>query len=486
MDETKMTTNKHHRQKKSSSPPSTTTTTTTTDKKSKVNHEITDIWSPQNYSTLEQLIREYIGPLFLMIICPIFVNVAAFVGKYYQSDVFLAISSNSTTTILSTSFVIPSYSIIKIIILFCTLETILLLLLPGKIYEGARAPSGYVPTFKDNGGMACILTLCAFKVFTDCNLLNPCIVYDELLGIQTLLNITALIMSIGLFLKGILFPSTKDHGSNSSLIFRLYWGEELYPRIWNNSIDLKHLIISRWGMMGWLMFTTSLMYASIRYHDGYLTPSMAISGLLNFFYVIKFFVFFEQHYMKAADIAVDRLGFMLCWGTIGFMPLVHNLQTLHLVKNDGIITSWPLACFLIGVGFICIYLNYDSDTQRHRFREIITTTKNGKMMIWGKEAQFIRAKYHTVDGKSHESLLLMSGYHGIARHIHYLFDIIWLFLLAIPCGFHTILPWTYCIYLTSLLLDRTYRIDSRCKQKYGKYWEMYENKVRWKLIPGVW
>ena len=42
------------------------------------------------------------------------------------------------------------------------------------------------------------------------------------------------------------------------------------------------------------------------------------------------------------------------------------------------------------------------------------------------------------------------------------------------------------LYLTALLVDRTYRIDLRCAAKYGAAWERYCALVPHRLIPGVW
>jgi 7-dehydrocholesterol reductase len=175
---------------------------------------------------------------------------------------------------------------------------------------------------------------------------------------------------------------------------------------------------------------------------------------------------------------------MLGWGTIAFMPLVHNLHTIHLVEHEGwAILSSPSRLGLIPwfvMGAVLIYVNYDADTQRLYARE----TK-GQCDIWGRKCEFIRAKYRTADGKEHESLLILSGYNGLVRHFHYLPDICLLFMYCSPAGFDCILPHTYFLYLTTLLIDRTFRIDKRCQTKYGKYWEEYCRRVPYRLIPGV-
>lgn len=43
----------------------------------------------------------------------------------------------------------------------------------------------------------------------------------------------------------------------------------------------------------------------------------------------------------------------------------------------------------------------------------------------------------------------------------------------------------YVIFLTILLVDRAFRDDLRCGEKYGKYWQQYQSIVPYRLIPGV-
>jgi 7-dehydrocholesterol reductase len=51
-------------------------------------------------------------------------------------------------------------------------------------------------------------------------------------------------------------------------------------------------------------------------------------------------------------------------------------------------------------------------------------------------------------------------------------------------SFH-LLPWTYAIFMTVLLIQRCLRDEERCSGKYGKIWDQYCTKVRWRLIPGL-
>ena len=51
------------------------------------------------------------------------------------------------------------------------------------------------------------------------------------------------------------------------------------------------------------------------------------------------------------------------------------------------------------------WLNYDSDTQRHRVR-----SSSGQCVVWGRPARVLPAKYRTADGREHTALLSVCGY----------------------------------------------------------------------------
>lgn len=440
-----------------------------------------DIWSSGIYtSSAERILRTLLGPVALLVAAPVFVNVAALAAKGYDSDIVAVLSAAlaDSPTFLSEAFPLPSFQVICAVASFVLFQLALFVLVPGQLFPGVRAPSGFVPQFKRNGVPAFAVTGAAFVLCHTYHVFPGEFIYDNLMQIMTLLNISAIAFALLLFIKGIYAPSTPDHGSSEFFPFRIYWGEELYPSIMG--VDLKHFVICRIGMMSWWLFTISFMLASIRRH-GALTPSTAASAFLNVLYVLKFSHFEVPGYPSAADIAVDRFGFMLCWGTIAFMPLVHNLQTLHLVNGSHVLPlSWPATAAWIALGIVMIALNYDSDTQRHRVRAL-----NGKCLVWGRPARVIRAVYRDATGSQHCNLLLACGYHGIVRHFHYAPDIVLLFLYCAPAGFSRLLPFTYFFYLTALLLDRCQRIDRRCRAKYGDAWDEYAKLVPYKLLPGL-
>ena len=134
-----------------------------------------------------------------------------------------------------------------------------------------------------------------------------------------------------------------------------------------------------------------------------------------------------------------------------------------------------------------VLLNYAADRERDVFR-----AAEGKCLVWGEKPQYITAKYTIVDRKTGKttqktSLLLASGFWGMARHFQYFFELTaaysWCFL-ANPFE-NGVLVMFYAVFLTALLVDRAKRDTEKCRLKYGKYYEEYCELVPYKIVPGV-
>ena len=380
---------------------------------------------------------------------------------------------------------------VKFLLVFTGVQLLLYKFVPGARFNGPQTENGHVPKYCDNGLVCFLMTNIIFYfLVVQMEIFPVTFIYDELIPLLTLLNFSSLVLCVFLYLKGLFFPSTQDHGSCGNFAIDMYWGTELYPQFLG--IDLKQFVICRMGMVLWYFFAVSFFFAAERDlrskvsepdYYGNINGQFASVALMSI-YVFKFFCW-EKWYLHAADIQVDRFGFMLCWGTLAFMPCIHTLQNLFMVHNHTHMSNNVMCLYLI-VGNTMTYLNYDSDTQRHKIRSKIEKCGPKGVVVWGKPVNYILAKYKTNDGEVHTSVLSVSGYNGLARHFHYLPDIINLFLYCSPAGFTNILPYMYFLYLTILLLDRTYRIDERCLQKYGNYWREYCAQVPYKLIPGLW
>jgi 7-dehydrocholesterol reductase len=255
----------------------------------------------------------------------------------------------------------------------------------------------------------------------------------------------------------------------------MFWGTELYPRIlgW----DLKEFTNCRFGMMYWQVGI--LCYAFKQYSDiGYVSATMFVSVLLQSVYIFKFF-WWETGYFCSMDIQHDRAGFMLCWGCMVWVPSIYTLHTFWWTKHP-IDLSLPYTLLVVTLGLFFVWLNYDCDRQRKEFR-----ASGGKLKIWGKLPKFIVADYKTEDGQNRQSLLLASGWWGVARHFHYIPEISAAFLWSSAGVISHALPFFYPFFLCILLSDRAWRDDARCLDKYGDSWKKYQKAVPYKIIPGI-
>lgn len=361
----------------------------------------------------------------------------------------------------------------KMIFSFAIFELILMKALPGKTFYGPITPNGNIPVYKANGVSALIVTLLTFfTASTVLKLFPATIIYDNLGALLGALNISSLFVCALLYLKGRFAPSSSDSGTTGNLAFDYFWGTELYPMLlgWN----IKQFINCRFGMMSWSIIILS--YAA-KQHELYgLSNSMFVSVGLQLIYIGKFFAW-ETGYFRSLDIMHDRAGFYICWGCLVWVPCIYTSPSMYLVLHPIELSS--LATVVIfSLGTAAITINFLADRQR----QLVRATA-GNCKIWGKAPQVTVARYKTEQGEEKENLLLASGWWGVARHFHYVPEIVGAFLWTVPALFTNITPYFYVIFLTLLLVHRAFRDDQRCATKYGEHWDEYCNLVPYKIVP---
>eukprot|EP00210_Caulerpa_lentillifera_P000628 g607.t1 len=359
---------------------------------------------------------------------------------------------------------------------FGMIQALFQLFLPGKTVHGPITPKGNTPVYKANGVQAYLFTLSLFFFGWKMDWFDPVFICDKFGKILSALNLFAFGLCIFLYFKGRLAPSSSDSGSTGNIVYDFYWGMELYPRI-GKHFDIKTWTNCRVGMMSWSVLI--LCYAAKQHAlYGFISDSMIISIILMQIYIFKFFLW-ESGYWASMDIAHDRAGYYLCWGCLNWVPGIYTSPALYLIRNP-VQLGLPLSCLILLAGVCCVLVNYDADRQRQEFRRL-----NGKIKIWGKAPKMIKAQYKTKSGDKKTSLLLASGWWGLARHFHYVPEILGAFLWTLPGLFSNGLQYFYVVFLTLLLLDRAYRDDERCRSKYGTHWDTYCSIVPYKLIPGL-
>ena len=364
-----------------------------------------------------------------------------------------------------------------VILGYCLFALILMVLLPGPRFEGPVTPKGNVPVYKDNGFYCFIVTMIGFVVLTfylKQHGMSPSIIYDRFDEFLGSLTVFSHILCIFLVIKGLVSPSSSDSGSTGNLVMDYYWGTELYPQVFGQHV--KVFTNCRFGMTVWPLLC--LIFAIKNYELYGFVDSMWVSCTLQMLYFVKFF-WWESGYLHTIDIILDRAGFYICWGCLAYIPGLYASVSLYLV-NHPIHLGHFWSSIILLAGVFSLIINYWADKQKIDVRH-----SGGKCKIWGKPAEYIRARYTLESGEVRESLLLTCGWWGVARHFHYVPELMVAFFWTVPGLFENIMVYSYFIWLFILLTHRTFRDDTKCSKKYGKYWDDYVKCVQYRMIPGI-
>jgi protein-S-isoprenylcysteine O-methyltransferase Ste14 len=69
--------------------------------------------------------------------------------------------------------------------------------------------------------------------------------------------------------------------------------------------------------------------------------------------------------------------------------------------------------------------------------------------------------------------------------MNYFGDLLMGLAWCLPCLFGSPLPYFYITYFTILLVHRERRDHDMCAVRYGKDWDAYCAKVKYRIVPGV-
>lgn len=344
------------------------------------------------------------------------------------------------------------------------LQSVLQSVLPGKTAEGEPLADGRRLPYRMNGLLALVVTLGLAIVAVVTKLLPATILYDHFGAFVTTTNIIVVLLCIYIFLLGRHQATAEEQERHPIDAFVV--GATLNPR--NGRFDWKFFCESRPGMILWVLINLSFVAAQYNLH-GSVTASLVMVCAFQILYVTDYFVV-EPAILSTWDIRHEPFGWMLCWGSLVWVPFTYSLQGLYLVGNPVALPLWAI----IGITALNLagyFIFRTSNLQKHRFRA------DPSRPIWGRTPEFIQTK--------HGTKLLVSGWWGVARHSNYLGDLMMGLAWCLACGFGHVLPYFYIIYFTILLLQREWRDSKHCAAKYGDDWVTYRSRVRWRIVPGL-
>ncbi|KAL7615332.1 hypothetical protein Lser_V15G05254 [Lactuca serriola] len=358
---------------------------------------------------------------------------------------------------------IPSWTSVGLLLGFFSYLGIAGSILPGKLIPGANLSDGTRLHYRCNGMLSLLLLVGLLIIGAWMDYVSLTAISDQGLELLSTTFIFSVIVTLLLYVAGC---KSKDQSAS------------LKPHITGNILDdcmlynFFKVVISYWGfkfffvragMMGWLLINLSVLAKSIQ--DANLSQSMILYQLFCVIYIMDYF-FYEEYMTSTWDIIAERLGFMLVFGDLVWIPFTFSIQGWWLLSNKVELTTAAMIanCFVFVIGYLVFR---GANKQKHDFK------KNPKALIWGRPPKVVGGK------------LLVSGYWGIARHCNYLGDLLLALSFSLPCGISSPVPYFYPIYLLILLIWRERRDESRCAQKYKEVWAEYRKAVPWRILPYV-
>ena len=344
------------------------------------------------------------------------------------------------------------------------LQVILQIAAPGKVHEGVPLLDGSRLKYKMNGWFSFCVTMVLVFVAVMLGWLPATIAYDQFGPLLTTANIFAFAFSLFLFLYG--KTSKRPERISGNTLYDYFMGTALNPRL--GDFDLKLFCEARPGLILWVLMNFSFAAKQYQLH-GTVTAPMILVCAFHFFYIADYY-FHEEAILTTWDIKHENFGWMLCWGDLVWVPFTYTLQALYLVNHTHELSVLEIFG-LVALNIVGYTIFRGTNLQKHNFR------KNPSGMVWGKPPEYIRT--------AHGTLLLTSGWWGIARHFNYFGDLLMALAWCLPTGFEHPLPYFYILYFTILLVHREWRDNAMCLEKYGRDWEAYCRKVPWRIVPGI-
>ncbi|CAE8632853.1 unnamed protein product [Polarella glacialis] len=426
------------------------------------------------------------------------------------------------------------------------------IILPGKLKEGVALKGGRRLMYPMNGLLCFALSNVAVVLLSYFGYIKPYYVFLNMGALLTESVITSYVMALWLYIDYGLFwrrhvgdeEFEEDHGVFNAGDF---WNDtfmgvvrnpRLFAGILKTPFDLKRFWNARPGLTGWVILNMS--YLSAMYYNCSLPSAYGIGesrffaehaaksatieklfagadpstfcasegsfsniGLAgafitfaHWYYILDYNVV-EPAYLTTTDIRHDLFGFMLTYGDWGFLSRFYPISFMGFLAQQGssssgfITSNYLYACIGVALYVNGMMLFRITNLEKHLFRDHMNNGGSGdkyrspwstRIFFGDKKPEYIKT--------SEGSLLLTSGFWGLARHFNYVGDLSMCIGWAVACYSpdhpFPFMPIGYCIYFWLMDCHRCWRDEVRCSKKYGADWERYRQAVPYAIVPGIW
>ncbi|OAP58067.1 hypothetical protein AYL99_07157 [Fonsecaea erecta] len=403
------------------------------------------------------------------------------------------------------------------VLAYYALSVALQLFLPGEEVDGTTLGTGGQHHYKFNAFNSAVLILAGLAAGTaiqGTDFVVWTFIWDNLPQIVTANLLVSYAQAIYVYLASFSVPhpgqpnpenrELAKGGHTGNMLYDFFIGRELNPRVtvprWvpiagGQVIDIKVFNEMRPGLLGWVILDLAFIAHQYKVH-GFVSDSIILITLFQSLYVLDA-LYMESAILTTIDVTTDGFGFMLAFGDLTWVPFLYSLQARYLAVYPLTLGIGGIAGVL-GVQGLGYYIFRGANNEKNRFR----TNPNDPRV----------SHLETMTTES-GSKLLVTGWWGRARHINYFGDWIMSWSYSLPTGvagyiinkyqnpvtgnvtrevvqgdargWGMIFTYFYVIYFGVLLVHREMRDEEKCRKKYGKDWDRYCQRVRWRIIPGI-
>ncbi|RSM03666.1 hypothetical protein CEP52_007273 [Fusarium oligoseptatum] len=273
----------------------------------------------------------------------------------------------------------------------------------------------------------------------------------------------------------------KQHRMTGYPIYDFFMGAELNPRMFG-ILDFKMFFEVR---MPWYILLILSLGAAARQHEqyGYVSGEVWFLVMAHFLYA-NACAKGEELIITTWDMYYEKWGFMLIFWNLAGVPLSYCHCTIYLANHHPDVYRWNRGILAaMFVGYLFWYWVWDScNSQKNRFRAM----EKGKV-VWRKT--FPQVPWQTIHNPktitTPQGTILVDGWYGLARKIHYTADVWFAVSWGLITGFESPFPWFYPVFFVCMIAHRAARDIHRCRRKYGEAWLEYERRVPYLFIPYV-
>ncbi|KAL6872582.1 ergosterol biosynthesis ERG4/ERG24 family domain-containing protein [Trichoderma longibrachiatum] len=271
----------------------------------------------------------------------------------------------------------------------------------------------------------------------------------------------------------------KQHRMTGYPVYDFFMGAELNPRMFG-ILDFKMFFEVR--MPWYILLILSLGAAARQYEQyGYVSGEVMFLVMAHYLYA-NACAKGEELIITTWDMYYEKWGFMLIFWNLAGVPLSYCHCTLYLANHDPATYRWNRwALAAMYVCYLFWYWVWDScNSQKNRFRAM----EKGNLI---PRKTFPQVPWQTLKNpktiQSPQGTILVDGWYGLARKIHYTSDLWFSLSWGLITGFKSPFPWFYPVFFACMIAHRAHRDITRCRAKYGEAWLEYERQVPYLFIP---